>query len=288
MNVYEYATIISSKIENTSVREVTKANGVVLTGISLKVTNSSGLTIEPTVYVDGYYNDNVEIEKATEMIRKTFEEAATENIDISFYTDYEQVKKHLTVALFNQSCKAQFPVNRSAKSYGFSDLIIVPKVTVYSNGEPLGSITVTEKHVTAWGVTKATVINDALKNSENDFQILSIEQALCHEEGAVCAEEIESYTLDHFEVPFIVITNRRFVNGASAVLSKKLKANLERIFREFGGYSLIPSSVHEMIAVPLMPENTGMIDAMIPAVNDEKVQAQEVLGTHAYLFKIAD
>lgn len=80
-----------------------------------------------------------------------------------------------------------------------------------------------------------------------------------------------------------VLTNENMLMGASAILYSDL---LEQVAELFGDdVYLIPSSIHEFIAVPATGLEADALVEMIQTANGSVVRANEVLSDHPYLYK---
>jgi len=179
----------------------------------------------------------------------------------------------LRARLYNKKTTAD--VKRSAKMYGYGDLIIVPYIDMDG-----ASAKVTKDLVKAYGVTEKTVIDTAIKNTEDDFEIKSMREIM--KEMMQVDDEMFEAMFPVGEPPMYVITNSKRFYGAISVISAQDK--LEELFPD--GYAIIPSSVHEVLAIPLSDEvDEQMLKGMIGEVNATEVAAEEVLGSRAYIFK---
>ena len=81
-----------------------------------------------------------------------------------------------------------------------------------------------------------------------------------------------------------LITNRELLCGAGALLYPSTKKTLEDIF-EGDGYVVIPSSIHEMIAVRGNIMDNRQIIEMVREVNRTMVLPEEKLSDNIYAFK---
>lgn len=84
-------------------------------------------------------------------------------------------------------------------------------------------------------------------------------------------------------IPFYVITSgNRELYGAAAVLNESF---LETVANTIGGdVALIPSSIHEFIAVPAGLMSPDEMKGIIMDVNDEVVEAKDVLSSTPYIY----
>ena len=84
-----------------------------------------------------------------------------------------------------------------------------------------------------------------------------------------------------------ILTNSRKTYGACSILYPEV---LEQVAEQMeGDIYLIPSSVHEMLALPKEQERSGEeLQAMIAEVNSTEISPEEVLSDHLYFFSRKD
>ena len=84
-------------------------------------------------------------------------------------------------------------------------------------------------------------------------------------------------------IPMYLLTNRLKIYGASVILYENL---LEKIAEELdSSYIVIPSSVHEVLIVPV-PNNDEIeiYNNMVQEVNATQLPKDEILSDHAYYY----
>ena len=273
MNKTEFANKIAAQVLNGEVKTVEKANGTRKIGICMGEGD-----VRPNIYIDDMFEQGYSVEQAVEKVKAIYEEnkARQPQINIDEITDYESAKGKLRLRLYNKETKAE--VFTSAKKYGFDDLILVPYVELGKQDDNLMSIKVTKQLLTSWGVTKTTIINQAMRNSKElgGFKVKSMRDTLIELMG-----EGAEAMLPPDEVGMTTITNADKHFGAlGAIVCAK---ELERRFPN--GYFIIPSSIHECIAIPRVGADAESLAQMINEVNTTQVAPEEVLGWKAYEFE---
>ena len=273
----EIAKEIEKRFENAEVRvvDVPKANGIMYTGISVRF---AGTNIAPTVYVNSFYEQHVPVDVAVRelgnVLTQEQEKIGQMNTNMDWFTDFENVKDKLTARLYNKTTKAE--VKRSAKAYGFDDLVIVPYVELEMADRTQGAIKITQKHIDLWGVTARKVIDIALKNTEKTAKITDLLETIAEMQGI----KVEDIPFEVAGPRMLIITNDKTINGASAILGK-----IDYFKEKFGEFYIIPSSIHEVLVVPVIP---GMpkeaLEEIIGQVNREVVVPEEFLSNQAYHF----
>lgn len=99
------------------------------------------------------------------------------------------------------------------------------------------------------------------------------------------AEEELEEVLKGRKPVFLVISNESRINGASVILYPGL---LEGLWRKYGNYYLIPSSIHEMLL--LSEQDVGdyaMLNEMVQEVNANQLEPEERLSDHVYFYSPA-
>ena len=82
------------------------------------------------------------------------------------------------------------------------------------------------------------------------------------------------------DMPMIVVTNRDGLYGANALLDKELMGSISG-----EAFYILPSSVHELIAIPIKAaESVGDLRELVKAVNESNVPLEERLLESVYLF----
>lgn len=259
--------------EDANVSEVSK-NGVTFTAVSVKRTE----TIAANYYIDDDFEKDFTPEETCEKLRKVIKLSKEEGEfevekTAELIKNFEEAKELLALRLYNVKAKDSYQICRSAESYGFDDLILVPMV----KGKEWSCV-VSEAILKGWGITEDELFDICINNVKDNVVVRSIKEVLMDLMNIESEEEAEKAGLE--ESPMYVISNADGSYGAVATLFAK--ENLDELFPN--GYAILPSSIHETIAVPI-PDEVGIYDSMVNDVNDTQVAAEEILGNKAYLFK---
>ena len=274
MEIREYRDAIVSELKNMGLEveavDVDKANGIVLHGVSAKAPESN---IGVNMYTDGFYERKYAIMDAAKEIKRLFDEHIGNAQGFAgigeTLKDYEKVKGMLTVRLYNQSTKAE--VFKSAKKYGFDDLILVPTINLGEVNGETGTIKITRQIMETWGIDDKTLFNDAIKNTKGDVVVKSMAQMMMEMTGVEVPD-----------VGIMVVSNKTTVCGASAILGMltKLKKKYDN------GFFVIPSSIHEVLVVPNNDQVEGSMELtkIVKEVNATTLSPAEILSDKAYSF----
>ena len=291
MEIKEFAIKIGKAIEKelgeeyeVSIREVMKNNSVMLTGIMIsdKIQN-----VVPTIYVDGFWT---EYESGTPMslvvskvINLYIRQKPKSDVDISFFTDYKQVRERICYRLIGRENNEK--LLEDIPYIEFYDLAIC---FFYAyEGEELGegSILIRKSHIETWNVTISELFDRATVNTPKLFPWE------CQKIDALLEEPVEMAGNGEIsrilqEVPMRVLSNQKRIYGAGCILYPGV---LQQLAVEQGGnYYILPSSIHEVILLKdLGNEDEDRLKWMIYHINREAVENEEVLSDSLYYYDFA-
>ena len=254
----EYANEVATMV-NGEVKEVEKPNGLILTGVSVDL----GTNLRPCIYLDQMYKDGLTVEEAADKVREIAQQNARPALDLGFLADFEAVKPMLRARLYNEKTSAD--IKKSAAGYGFPDLVIIPYIDgVIENG----SVKVTFGMLDRWNVSAAEVIDIAEANSRNEATMRSMVEVL---QGL-------GYPIPDLEdqPEMLVISSVSGSFGAYSIITKL--DDLKKRYKN--GFTVLPSSVHEVIVVEEDAPET--FDNMVNDVNDSELDYTDILSNHAY------
>lgn len=270
MTKIDYANTIANMV-NGEVKEITKTNGIVQTGIQVPTDE----IVAPVVYIDDAYENGTPVEEVVGYINSISERSKGMELNIDVM-DYNMVKSNICLRLLNASNAENCEVYESAAQYGFDDLIIVPYV---SNIIEDGYTRVVPSMLEAWGKTTEEVIE---KGFENTYEkVTKLEEILAELTGA-SPEEMEIMGMTS---PFYCVRDRYNTQfGAVAVI--KAREQLDEMFTS--GYYVIPSSVHEVLILPAdFPESEEVLNGIVNDVNTEVLAQTDYLSDYVYKFGVA-
>jgi len=266
---------------DVSLQYVTKNNGVNLTGINIMEKDSH---ISPTIYLnDAYeiYENNQNLGSIVKKIMDVYEENRVgKDFDISFFSDYEKVKRKLTFRLINKEMNEEFL--KDVPYEVFYDLAIVCYCTILREDIGSGSILIKNEHLKLWKLEKDDLIKDAIKNMPRLFP-MELKSMLEMIGELFEDKEQEQEFLGITHVPMYVLTNTNRVHGASSMVYENV---LQEIAKKWDSdFYILPSSVHEVILLPakeVMEKDN--LSQMVADINSTQLEQEEILANHAYLY----
>lgn len=97
-----------------------------------------------------------------------------------------------------------------------------------------------------------------------------------HNTGCGCCRynRFDFTSVDESSLPLYIATNARKVYGSAVILYKGL---LDTVAKMTGSFFVLPSSVHECIFAPGVPEDAERMAEMVKSINATQVAAEEVL-----------
>lgn len=220
---------------------------------------------------NNFYDEIINFENAKEM------ETMMENI-----TNYESTKANIKVRMYNNT-KELTSVTRSAEEYGFEDLVITPVIELGETPNGFATIKVTKDIIDAWGVTEDEVFEQGIENLEYTFKGMGEMMTEMMIADGMPAD-LARMMVPEEELMWIV-SNKNTLCGASSII--KAKAELEKRFPN--GYVVIPSSIHEVIVVPITDDlvDRDALLSMVKEVNGGCVSEDERLADNVYEFRAA-
>ncbi len=283
-NIAAMAAQVAEKIagefpeHRLEVTNVTKNNGLELTGIMLKGDSS----IAPTVYLDPERT----VEENADRIRDTFNRyLAGEgqlDFDIDSFLDWDTVKGKIYPMLINAGQNSGMLSDTPHLNIG-EEIACVFRYLVTGVSEGQATILVKNDHVRKWGVTEADLLSVASENLASEVTVQTMAEVMAEvmRSQGMPEEIIDQITCNPFGPQMYVVSNERKINGAAAIALPSTYAKL----REKTGaesFYVIPSSIHEVICIPANETAGNDIEPMIGEVNATQLSPEEVLSDRLF------
>ena len=251
-----------------------KNNGVELQAI---IISADGEVVSPTVYVDKYITDILmgkrTVTDAAEEIFKTYLENKKVNfgVDISKLISKEFILDHVEFQLVNAASNKDYL--QKAPNKKIMDLAALYKVK-FKNCSYL----LTCEKMAIAGISVDELEKAAVRNTE---KVGFIKKTMAQ----VMAEDLdmpEDVTEMKEEPQLYVLTNKRRENGANILLFKDELAEFAEMIGD--DFFILPSSIHEVLAVPASQVDYKELKHMVKDVNDTQVAPDEILGYEVYRY----
>ena len=251
---------------------VEKNNGLKLTAVKI---TGKGSRVSIMVYLD--YVQDMGKERAADWVVGRFEKNA-DNAgrfeDVTWVFDWEKAKDKVVLCVVGKKGNEGRLENMAHKD--FLDLAVVYKILL-EEGEELVTMTISSRLSRLWGISEQELYETAKTNSQRLMpqRITSIGEIMAETTGQDSFREEDGWMW--------ILTNDKRRYGAGAIL---YDGALEQLSDKIGGDLLIiPSSVHEVIAVKADGISGHEVASMIASVNQTQLQEDEVLGWHPYIYR---
>ena len=280
---------------NISIQDITKNNGVILTGLTFTQKN---VNISPTIYLEDFYDDykkGKSMEEIMEEIKEIYYKSKMEqDIDMSFFTDYEQAKKRIVFKLINYDKNRDLLKEIPHREY--LDLAIVYYYLVDMKEFANATILIHNKHMENWKTDEENLYQLAMENTpqllkESFCGMMDILKELAGEDFwcEIMGEEPKEEGLllelhdEKDKTGMYVLSNMSRLYGAGVIIYNGV---LDMCRERLGGnYFILPSSVHEVILVPDSGDVTKeKLGEMVREVNATQVEEQEQLSDFVYYY----
>lgn len=298
-------------------KHITKNNGVELDSLIILKKNER---ITPNIYLNVYYQSYVEgvpLDMIKSEIVNLYENTTNDKNIEELYIQYEfeEMKSCIVYRLINfeknERLLQEIPYIR------LLDLAITFHCLVKNNEDGIGTIRITNEHMSNWDVnidklaeyskintpiifpavirTMNEIIIDMLKkeintmgqnvNGNNVIQTSFDLDNYSEEELEQSAEKLLKDMLEeqNYNNEMYVISNSKGINGASCLLYPEVIKSLSEELQS--DLYILPSSIHEIILV----RDNGNLDSnalkeMVSEVNNTQVPEEEVLSESVYFY----
>ena len=263
------------------VQDIIKNNDTHLDGLTIL---SEQCNISPTLYLNYYYEQflrGMSLSTVCEDILLRYKKNAPKApIDISFFTDYEKVRKQIIFKLVNYERNKE--LLKKVPHFRYLDLAVVFNCLVNSGENGYGTILIHHHHLSFWNATADDLYALAMENTPTllSYDLQNMTDVL----GTILADDVSLSIEDFINlVPMYVLSNKTKLNGSGCILYQNLLSEIaEKLESDF---YIVPSSIHEVLLVPA-DNGTSRSDLsyMVREVNATQVLREEILSDHVYYY----
>ncbi len=282
---------LPGELEGATVRlnEVRKNNGLVLHGITVQPVGSA---VAPNIYLESYFEDYKNGKGLDEVLDK-IARCAADHIEptdrmVTFahdFIDFNNVRDKVIMVVCNteQNRDLLATVPHTEKE----DLSLIYKVAMGKDENGLATILINNDHMSTWGVTTEQLHELAMENTKELFPVTvqsmnDVMREMFGNDGM--PDEIVEMMFQDMppDEQMYVISNDSKINGAASMFYEEALAKLsEQIGSDL---YILPSSVHEVIAVSTHMGDPETLSNMVQEINGSEVSAEERLSDHVYKF----
>ena len=262
-------------------REVRKNNGLMLPAVEIW---EPGLSVCPAVYIDGLLNriacGEISVKQAAQEVIGIHEENKDNKKfnDVVRGIDKQVILEKAVYQLINGEKNRERLCDIPHRK--FLDLVAVYRVVVREDQYGTASFMVTNAMTVQYGISEEELDCAARQNTEKKgFEVQTIASIIAEIKGV--PEDVRE-----LECPMWVLSNTQKFNGAVVML---YAGYFGRLAESIGSdLYVLPSSIHEVIAVPAEGMGQFGLKAMVGEVNSCEVMEEEVLSENVYRYSRKD
>lgn len=270
------------------VHKVMKNNSIELDGLIIISDNEN---VSPSFYLQIYYEQyksGETIECLAQKIRDAYYEEIQADKCLTIDMSFEYCKERIVFRLVSYEMNRE--IMKTIPYVQFLDMIVIFYILFRQDEDGIGSVRVTNKLMQQWQLNTEAIFSLAKENTRILFP-----KKICSM-SSLMADMLNGETEPDFEETFnisdlhnkeenepYVITNEIGINGAAVMLYPDI---LEEVGLLFGGdYYLLPSSIHEMLAISVETNlSVQELRDMVCEVNKSCVAREEVLSNKIYYY----
>lgn len=268
-----------------TLKEMTKNNNVIMEGLLIY---KEGQNVAPAIYLEPFrerYRQGEAFESVIDRIIAYYERnIPIHALDMSFYQDFNQVKKRIIYKLINAEHNKE--LLSSIPHIGFLDLAICFCYAFTHERLGDGMILIQNSQVEMWNTNTVELLRLAQKNTRRMFamDLQPMEKLLERLMKEVHHKDSKEWEPVFTEpLPMKVLSNKKRQFGAAVMIYpgvlKKIAEELEQSFY------ILPSSIHEVIIMGDTGEkDPRFLKEMVREVNDTQVLPEEILSEHVYYY----
>lgn len=273
----ELASKLSPEIE-VRLQKITKNNGVVYDGLCII---EPKLNISPMLYLMPFYHRYLEgssiHELSSEMLNLYERNLPKSNFDVDEFIDFKKVKEKIIYRLVNyEKNKEQLALLPHRK---YLDLAVIFYCQLSATDCEQYNILIHHDHLKLWNISEDTLFGLASANTPQLLPPLFSDMASI----VLSTLGYQAFSADDLLFPMYILSNKYHTNGAAVILYEDFLNQLSNQFHT--DFILLPSSIHEMIAIPYKEEYASVdFSEMVTQVNETELTDEEVLSNNVYYY----
>lgn len=192
------------------------------------------------------------------------------------FLDPDWMKEHVHLRLTSDAKYAEEYIHRKS-----ADVYIIP----YVQFDEEHTTNIKSIYTETAKITDDEIFLAAMKNMDKECVLNSLDDIVSYPLLDKSISDLPNYMEKRKEddIPMLVVTNTSKFLGAASIFCERVQNRLDELFPN--GYYLVPSSIHEFIAVDkqiLIPES---LKEVIFDMNKNVVEKEEQLSDAAYYFE---
>lgn len=281
MSFEEFMEYMKEKVTNQTgkkveIKKVTKNNSCVYHGL---VIIDDKYNVAPTIYLEEFheaYMQGADLEEVLLQIINTYEEFKPDSsYDVSGFEDFEKMKGKIVYKLVNAEANKEFLY--TVPHERVLNLAKVYYLLLAVGERDASTITIRNEHIKRWGVTEKEVKEAAEENTE---RLLPVRMDSMNN---IVEKNMKENPWENTEIPMFILSNQYILNGAAVIMYHNiLKVVAEEMNADL---YILPSSVHEVIIVPLKDIEADYFKEMVPEINRSIVAEEIILSDNVYIYR---
>lgn len=264
-------------------KEVTKNNGVTLTGLLIRKNNSA---IATTIYIDEFYDAYIEeylsLNEIINRILNTFRDTSIEVSDeiTSIFASKEEVLSRVCYRLVNRDKNSEF-LSEAPHIDVVGDLTKIFFILVNTSEIGQGSVKVSNQLMETLNISFEELCNAAEANTEESYKayFASMTDVLTEMLGV----DNDNIPLIPNDMGMYVLSNVEKINGATTVLYKGMLSKISHLLND--NLFILPSSCHEVIILKASDVRCkDDLYEMVHQVNSTEVTPEDYLSDNVFFF----
>lgn len=245
------------------------------------------MDVKPRIYLNYMYKDymrNGDLKETLEMAAQALDDGYRDMIENRKSDLLENVKDKLFMQLINEEQNKE--LLKTVPHRQFQDLAIIYRIVAEITPTQMGSALVDKKLAKRIGMKESDLYDAAFINTKKLFppMVKSMNEVLCELTGDAMADGEMLGTVEEEPLGRLmyVISNKQQINGATSMLyEEELHKLAEKLETDL---YLMPSSIHETIAVSADAADPNQLAQMVTDINMKEVRLDERLSNQVYRY----
>ena len=250
---------------------------------------AAGCKVSPSFNLEKMYQnyqDGAGIEEILHKMADTVRDTYERSQDMADVTDFGKLKDNVVMALVNTEQNREFLKDKPHRE--FQDLSVIYRWIVGTKEDGIASVVINDGMVKDLGMSADELFQAAVQNTKAMFppkvtDMAEMMMSLMMPEGAD-PEMVAAFGGLMTDIPakekMWVITNEKGINGACSMLYEDI---LHDLAKEVGtDLYILPSSIHEVIAVSVETADPETLTGMVQDVNMAEVNLEDRLSNNLY------
>ena len=290
-NIMEMVKTKMGKDYTAQIYKVTKNNSLELDSLILL---KEGKSFAPNIYLQPYYQaylDGISMEEVTDRLCSIYQNCSAPIIGKDFNYTFEAIKNNIVYRLINREKNSK--LLKKIPHLQFLDFAITFHCLVHHGQDGIGTIRITNDHISHWKVNLEELEKLAAENTKVQFPptIRSMDEVIrkmmneSNGNDGDYSEEIINEIIQNKENSkrMYVLSNSQGINGATCLLYSDILKNFSNHLKT--DLFILPSSIHEVILVPFECSiDKELLRNMVVDVNQNQVASEEVLSDQVYYY----